>query len=484
MLNNLIFIIPELYIVNILIILLTYISFFKNTVKNNLNIITISLISLIILSLIILKYTSFTNEFLILNEIINFNKLNNYSKLLITVISIFIFMNSFINIKNKEIEVNEYTLILLSSVLGMFVLISGNDLLIIYLAIELYSLPLYVLASIKRWSQKGTEAALKYFVIGSLASGLYLFGTSIIYILLGSIKLNDIAIIFNSLDHYNIILFSFIIILCAIFIKIAAAPFHMWAPDVYDGAPLIITNIFSTLPKVTLIILLYNFIIKLTVLINYSIKDILIFVAILSIIIGSVAGINQNKLKRLLAFSSISHVGFILLPLINFNYDGINNTFIYLILYTIGTVGLFSVAFILIKDQDYLYNFKGFSKYNKWASFSLVILLFSAAGVPPLSGFIIKYLIIIDFLKNGNLIYAVIALICSVISLIYYIRIIKIMYFKDTTNFNNKLILDIIKTKENYSTISSLVIGVSLYISMTFIIYPNLWIKLINYSLL
>ena len=158
MLNNIIFFIPELYIASLIIILLTYISFFKNTVKNNLNIISICLISVIILSFIIISLTSLNTELTISNEVINFNKLINYSKLLITVITIFIFMNSFINIKNKEIEVNEYSLILLSSILGMFILISGNDLLIIYLAIELYSLPLYVLASIKRWSQKGTEA--------------------------------------------------------------------------------------------------------------------------------------------------------------------------------------------------------------------------------------------------------------------------------------------------------------------------------------
>jgi NADH-quinone oxidoreductase subunit N len=395
----------------------------------------------------------------------------------------------------------EYTQLILLSTLGMLLLVSSKDLISVYLSIELISLSLYILASIQRDGQYSTEAGIKYFLLGAVASGILLFGSALMYWLTGTTSFEGLAnIIWYSVympsnDNTLILLQSAaIFILIALLFKLAAAPFHMWAPDVYEGSPMIVTAFFAIVPKIATLGLLYQLLFGPFASLFLLIKPFVLFSALLSIIVGSLGAINQTKLKRLVAYSAISHMGFMLLGIGTGVINGLLATFIYICIYIITSFNTF--AFLLsLNSPTYISQLTGLSRYNPILALTFVFSLFSMAGVPPLAGFFSKYLILLSVINNNLYLIAIITVIFSVIGSFYYLRLIMWMFFTDNSDHLYKTLSDIsmsglatskggeYSNKTNISFIYSLILGLSLFILSTFLFFPNILINFIFESL-
>jgi NADH-quinone oxidoreductase subunit N len=331
----------------------------------------------------------------------------------------------------------EYPILILFSSLGMSLMISANDLITLYLAIELQSLPLYVMAAFKRDSVESGEAGIKYFVLGALSSSLFLFGSSLIYGFTGSIEFSEIS---RSIDILNInsgIVVGIVFILSGLIFKISAVPFHMWTPDVYEGSATPITAFFATAPKMAAMCMLVNILYGPFSGAFESWQQIIIFVSIASMSLGSFVAIRQTNIKRLLAYSSISHMGFALIGLISpLSQLGVQALLIYMLIYIVTNLGVFACIISLEKNEGETISntddLSGLSKKYPFISFSMAMLMFSFAGIPPLAGFFGKYLIFRSAIENGLIEIAVFGLIISVVAAFYYIRIIKIMYFDES----------------------------------------------------
>jgi NADH-quinone oxidoreductase subunit N len=331
----------------------------------------------------------------------------------------------------------EYPILILFSSLGMSLMISANDLITLYLAIELQSLPLYVMAAFKRDSVESGEAGIKYFVLGALSSSLFLFGSSLIYGFTGSIEFSEIS---RSIDIFNInsaIVVGIVFILSGLIFKISAVPFHMWTPDVYEGSATPITAFFATAPKMAAMCMLVNILYGPFSGAFESWQQIIIFVSIASMSLGSFVAIRQSNIKRLLAYSSIAHMGFALIGLISpLSQLGVQALLIYMLIYIVTNLGVFACIISLEKNEGETISntddLSGLSKKYPFISFSMAMLMFSFAGIPPLAGFFGKYLIFRSAIENGLMEIAVFGLIISVVAAFYYIRIIKIMYFDES----------------------------------------------------
>jgi NADH-quinone oxidoreductase subunit N len=331
----------------------------------------------------------------------------------------------------------EYPILILFSSLGMSLMISANDLITLYLAIELQSLPLYVMAAFKRDSVESGEAGIKYFVLGALSSSLFLFGSSLIYGFTGSIEFSEIS---RSIDILNInsgIVVGIVFILSGLIFKISAVPFHMWTPDVYEGSATPITAFFATAPKMAAMCMLVNILYGPFSGAFESWQQIIIFVSIASMSLGSFVAIRQSNIKRLLAYSSIAHMGFALIGLISpLSQLGVQALLIYMLIYIVTNIGVFACIISLEKNEGETISntddLSGLSKKYPFISFSMAMLMFSFAGIPPLAGFFGKYLIFRSAIENGLIEIAVFGLIISVVAAFYYIRIIKIMYFDES----------------------------------------------------
>ena len=348
-----------------------------------------------------------------------------------------------------------------------------------YLGLELQSICLYILAAYRKYDIKSSESGVKYFIIGALSSGILLYGLSIIYAFTNATDFYEISKSINlsleNNENFLILNIGFVLILCGLFFKIAVVPFHMWAPDVYEGSPTSITAYFTTVPKIGAIGFLIKFLnIPFG---NYSDAwfQIIYLVSIASMVLGSIAALNQTNIKRLLAYSSIHHMGFILIGILTANQIGIKSVQLYISIYMVNVLGIFTCILCLKNKVDgyYLENIKSFSgllKKNSFLSFSFVILFFSLAGLPPLSGFFGKLYILISAIESKLYLLAIIAVLTSIISAFYYIKIIKTIFF-------DKPINDIYI---NISTISKLIIVVTLIISIFLIIFLSDFLEIIN----
>jgi NADH-quinone oxidoreductase subunit N len=325
---------------------------------------------------------------------------------------------------------------------GGLIMISANDLLLFYLGLELQALSLYLLASFNVKSAKSSEAGIKYFILGSLASGLLLFGISLIYGYSATTNFSVLQEFIGKLKPEEMpigIVFGMVLVATAMFFKISAAPFHMWAPDVYQGAPTIVLAFFGTVVKFSVVMSL----IFLSLNISWVIlSKILLIVALTSIIVGSFGAIFQKNLNRLFAFSSITHIGFVLLALSPLDKSIFNSCIFYMIIYSVISLGTFSFLTIMRSPQEVendetdaktfdISSLAGLAKTNPIMAFSLAILMFSTAGIPPLAGFFSKFYILKSAITFSLLPYAIIAVIFSAISAFYYLRIVKIMYFDE-----------------------------------------------------
>jgi NADH-quinone oxidoreductase subunit N len=327
----------------------------------------------------------------------------------------------------------EYGALFLLATLGMLMLISAGDLIALYLGLELMSLALYVVAASNRDNVKSTEAGLKYFVLGALSSGMLLYGASLIYGFTGTVNFGGIAK--ASAQGANIgLIFGLVFLFVGFCFKVSAVPFHMWTPDVYEGAPTPVTAFFASAPKVAGIAMFVRATIMAFPGIIHEWQQIVVFVAIASMALGSFAAIGQRNIKRLMAYSSIGHMGFALIGLAAGTPEGVQGVLVYMAIYVAMTLGTFAVVLSMRRDGtlvENIHDLAGLARTHPTMAFFLAMLLFSLAGIPPLAGFFAKFYVFLAAIKAGLYTLAVIGVLTSVVGAYYYLTIVKIMYFDD-----------------------------------------------------
>ena len=458
--TNLNLIFPEIFI-SLAIMFLLIVGVFK---KNSSNLIyNLTVISLLIALAFTFNYPIET-ELSLFNESYKIDYLSTFMKILTLVSGIFVMLVSSKYIQITKILKIEYPILLLSSILGMMVMISSNDLIVFYMGLELQSLALYVLASFNRKNLLSTESGVKYFVLSALSSGLLLYGCSLIY---GFSNSTNFVLIAENLNSNNYgLTFGIVFILVGLAFKISAVPFHMWAPDVYQGSPTSVTLFFAVLPKIAALTVFIRFLYIPFINLIDQWQMIIVFLSIASMLFGAIAAIGQKNLKRLIAYSSIGHMGYALAGLSVGSNEGIQSAIAYISIYLIMNLAFFSCLFMIRKNENYFENIEdltGLSKNHPILSISLLIVLFSLAGIPPLAGFFAKFYIFMAVIEQSMYFLAVIGLLSTVIAAYYYLRIIKIIYFDPE--------------KEKYDTDHHLGLKVSLVISTIFIlfyfIYPS-----------
>ena len=438
--------------------------------KKSFNII-FNLSSLIIIITIAIIISSPNSEEKIFLESFTRDAFSNYFKVLILLSSLFVLNSSKNFIVENKLDKFEYPIIILLSILGMFFMVSSNDLILFYLGLELQSLSLYILASIDRDNLRSTESGIKYFVLSALSSGLLLYGCSLLYGFTGSTNFDLIA---SQLNKENTgAVFAMVFILVGLAFKVSAVPFHMWTPDVYEGAPTSITSYFAVVPKVAGLALLIKFMFIPFSNILLEWQTIIIFISIASMILGAVAAMVQKNFKRLLAYSSIGHIGYALAGVATGAVSGYESAIVYISIYVIMNIGAFSCLYLLKKDGQYRENISdlsGISKKHPLLAISFLIILFSLAGVPPLGGFFAKFYVFVAVLEREMYTLAIIGLLTTVMSAFYYLKIIKTIYFDDS-------IIAFEQTKNRTAQIS---IFASCTILITFFLYPSILNNLVN----
>ena len=439
-------------------------------IKNSFNLIyKLSIFLIFLLILIVLNTDDETVK--IFKESFVSDKFSLFAKLLILISSFFILIISkkyIVDIKNNKFE---YPIIVLLSILGMFFMVSSNDLILFYLGLELQSLSLYILASIDRDNLKSSEAGIKFFVLSALSSGLLLYGCSLLYGFTGSTNFEVIAS--NTADTTIGIIFAMVFILVGFAFKVAAVPFHMWTPDVYEGSPTSVTSFFSVVPKVAGIVIFIRFMYLPFQEILDQWKYILVFISIASMILGAVAAIGQNNIKRLIAYSSIGHIGYAIAGMTPGTENGFKSTLIYISIYAVMNIGIFACIFLMKRNGKYIEDIQelsGASKNHPLMSLSLLIILSSLAGIPPMAGFFAKFYVFMAVIESGMFTLAVIGLVTTVVSAFYYIRIIKIMYFDDPKKPFEEL--------KDFGIYGSLIVSCIFLVS--FFLYPSILNEIIS----
>ena len=458
---------PELLISISIMFLLIYGVFVKKSASTVYN---LSSIFLFVSLIFMLSYPIETNWSLFSNSY-QIDYLSTLMKMLTLIFGIFVLGISKRYVLSIKILKIEYPILILSSILGMMVMISSNDLIIFYIGLELQSLALYVLASFNRDNILSSESGVKYFVLSALSSGLLLYGCSLIYGFSGSTNFQIISQQIVS-SSYGLT-FGIVFILVGLAFKISAVPFHMWAPDVYQGSPTSVTAFFALLPKVAALTVLIRFLYVpfLNMLDQWQL--IIVFLSIASMILGSVAAIGQKNLKRLIAYSSISHMGYALAGISTGTNEGIQSSVTYILIYLIMNLAFFSCVFMMKKNDKYYENLddlSGISKNHPILSFCFLIILFSLAGIPPLAGFFAKFYIFTAVIEQSMFFLAIVGLLSTVIAAFYYLRIIKIIYFDSE--------------RETFDRDHNFSLKLSLFISTTLIIfyfiYPSTLTEIIS----
>ena len=326
----------------------------------------------------------------------------------------------------------EYSILVLLSTLGMMVLISAGDLIVLYLGLELMSLALYVVAATNRDNAKSTEAGLKYFVLGALSSGMLLYGASLIYGFTGTVSFAGIAAAAKT-GSIGLV-FGLVFLLAGLCFKVSAVPFHMWTPDVYEGAPTPVTAFFASAPKVAAMAVFVRVTMTAFPGIATEWQQIVVFVSIASMVLGAFAAIGQKNIKRLMAYSSIGHMGYALVGLAAGTAEGAQGVLVYIAIYVAMTLGSFAIILAMKRNGqavEQISDFAGLSRTNPLLAFFFAMFLFSLAGVPPLAGFFAKFYVFVAAIKAGLFTLAVIGVLTSVVGAFYYLTIVKVMYFDE-----------------------------------------------------
>ncbi|WP_297808438.1 NADH-quinone oxidoreductase subunit NuoN [uncultured Methylophaga sp.] len=361
------------------------------------------------------------------------DNLSDVLKVFVCVINMLVLLYSSRYLKARGLRQGEFYVLAVFSTLGMLIMVSAYHLLTLYLGLELMSLCLYAMVAMQRDSAVATEAAMKYFILGSIASGMLLYGMSIIYGITGSLGINDIALaVAGSVGDDSILSFGIVFLVIGIGFKYGAVPFHMWLPDVYHGAPTAMTLFIAAAPKVAAFAMLIRLLAEGLLDLQHYWQDMLIMLALLSMIIGNIVAIAQSNLKRMLAYSTISHVGFLLMGVLSGTDEGFAASMFYTLIYALMTLGAFGMILLLSRqgfEAENIDDFKGLSDSHPWFALLMLILMFSMAGIPPLAGFYAKLLVIKAAIDVDLLLVALVAVVTSVIGAFYYLRVIKVMYF-------------------------------------------------------
>jgi len=327
----------------------------------------------------------------------------------------------------------EFMVLALFATLGMMVMISANHFLTLYLGLEVLSLSLYAMVALQRDSAVATEAAMKYFILGALASGLLLYGMSMLYGATGSLELGAVSdAIKSGAADKDLLVFGLVFVVSGLAFKLGVVPFHMWVPDVYHGAPTAMTMLIGSAPKLAAFAFVARILVEgLQPLVQHW-SGMLIILAVASMALGNITAIAQTNLKRMLAYSTIAHMGFMLLGLLSGGIEGYGTSMFYIVVYVLMTLGAFGMIMLLSREgfeADTLNDFKGLNQRSPWLAFMMLLLMFSMAGVPPTVGFYAKFSVLNSVVQAGHVWLAVVAVLLSLIGAFYYLRIVKLMYF-------------------------------------------------------
>ena len=349
---------------------------------------------------------------------------------------IFIYTRQYIHLRNMFR--GEFYALVLFSVVGMMIMVSGQSMLTLYIGLELLSLSLYALVALDRDNARATEAAMKYFVLGALASGMLLYGMSMIYGMTGSLNISDINnALMGGANIHSVLILGLVFVVAGLAFKLGAVPFQMWVPDVYEGSPTAVTMLISSVPKLAAFAFIMRILVQGLPTLAVDWQQMLMIMAVLSIIIGNVTAIAQTNLKRMLAYSTISHVGFVLFGLMSASINGYASALFYIASYVLMTLAGFGIILLLSRkgfEAEQLDDLKGLNQRSPWIAFLMLIVMFSMAGVPPTLGFYAKFTVLQAALQAGYLWLVVFAVLMAVIGAFYYLRVIKLMYFDEPTD--------------------------------------------------
>lgn len=432
--SELLFALPELFLLSAIAIILLFDLFISDRLKH----ITYYLSQLALLLTGFLAFNLIGESAIIFSGTFVLDTLGSTFKVFILGFAIIALAYTRHYLKVHDLLRNEYFILALMSILGMLIMVSGHSLLTLYLGLEIMSLSLYALIATARDRTAAIEAALKYFVLGAIASGLLLYGMSMIYGISGSLNIAQISNFASAAtlgSQQTLILnFGLVFLVIGVAFKLGAVPFHMWVPDVYQGSPTSVTMFLSSVPKIAAVAILIRLLIDGLGSLQHYWSDLFMILAILSIAIGSLVALNQTNIKRMLAYSTISHIGFVLLGFVTGVVDGYGAAVFYVLTYILMSLAAFGVIIALNKngfEADQIADFQGLSKSSPWLALIMLVVMLSMAGVPPFIGFYSKLFILQQVVAEGYVLLAVLAVIFAVISAYYYLQIIKTMYFSD-----------------------------------------------------
>ena len=396
----------------------------------------------LIISLLLLMSNQTDTRILAFNDLFVQDAMADTLKMFIMIISFGVFVYSREYLQARNIFKGEFYVLGLFSIVGMMLMVSANNLLMLYLGLELLSLCLYALVAFNRDNSNASEAAMKYFVLGAIASGMLLYGMSILYGLSGSLQLSEIAIAVSQAaeadNAQNIgMIFGLVFVVVALAFKLGAVPFHMWMPDVYHGSPTAVTALIGTAPKLAGFAMIMRLMVEALGGLQADWQQMIIVLSVLSLAVGNIIAIAQSNIKRMLAYSTISHVGFILLGIVAGTSEGYSSAMFYTISYALMSLGGFGVIMLMARqgfEADNISDLAGLNQRSPWFAFIMMILMLSMAGIPPTVGFWAKLAVLTAVVDVDLVWMAVIAVFFSIIGIFYYLRIIKVMYFDDAVD--------------------------------------------------
>lgn len=473
-LNDILYLLPEIFFIFSIIVILVYSIFMSNKYillnnkKYNTPIITSIVNNLIIyfMSILLVLYFLNINNFKILftgQFVINYY--TQIGKILILIIAILCLLTFNSYLKNNKINNYEYLILIAISILSICLLLNTNDLLHYYIIIELQSLCFYTITALKKNNIYSSEAGLKYFILGSIISGLLLLGIALLYGMTGLTNLKELSLFLLTTKYNKVIIFSFVLIYISLLFKLTVVPFNVWAPDVYEGTPSIITLFFNSVPKFSLLMMLVKFL----NIVFYNFIEIwqilMVINIILSLVVATFNTFKQYKIKRFLIFSSMTHIGYILLGITTGTIEGIQSIIVYFIIYIVSILNIWSIYIYFNNKVKYLSDLSYVYKYNKTLGLSFIITMFSMAGVPPMAGFLAKFYSFFVCIENNFYLLATIGVLLSIICTFYYIRFLKIIYFENNKKY---LILNC-----NLSKTTALVISLTSILLFYIFINPS-----------
>jgi len=423
---------PELFLLGMICVILTVDLF----VSDDNRIVTYALTQAALAGCIVITYATHTIEpTYTFSRMFVDDLMSDVLKLLVYLAVMAVMVYSRAYIAARGMFRGEFFVLALTATLGMMIMISANHLLTLYLGLELLTLSLYALVALQRDSAVATEAAMKYFVLGALASGMLLYGMSMLYGATGTLEITQIGeVVFDGRGRTPVLVFALVFIVAGLGFKLGAVPFHMWVPDVYHGAPTAVTLFIGSAPKLAA----FAFIIRLLVQglgvepLLEEWQQMLVLMSVLSLAIGNITAIAQTNLKRMLAYSTISHMGFLLLGILSGDLNGYGSGMFYAVVYVLMNLGAFGMILVLSRsgfEAENLDDFKGLNQRNPWCAFLMLLLMFSMAGVPPTVGFYAKLSVLQAVITAGYLWLAVVAVLFSLVGAFYYLRLVKLMYF-------------------------------------------------------